>query len=97
MKKGRKVQFLLTSNNVEAFEERAKGKQPLEAYYGLLLLCAQVCDHAIDGEDIYCTLGMTRDKSGLLLTISWDRDKSYLAAGSLASLSDEARNWVLEE
>jgi len=97
MRKGRKVQYVLNANNVEALEERSKGKQPLETYLGLLLLAANVCDHAIAGEDIYMTIGMTRDRSGLLLVITWGEDKSYLAAGSLAGLSDEARDWVAAE
>jgi len=97
MKKGRKLHFVLNPNNVETLEERGKSKQPLEAYYGLLLLAANVCDHAISGEDIYMTLGMTRDRSGLLLVITWEDDKTFLAAGSLAGLSDEASSWVTLE
>ena len=97
MKKGRKVQYILNANNVEALAERSTGKQPLQAYLGLLELAANVCDHAISGEDIYMTIGMTRDRSGLLLVITWDGDKSFLAAGSLAGLSDEASSWVSSE
>jgi len=97
MKKGKKVQYVLNANNVEALAARSEGKQPLSAYSGLLELAANVCDHAVSGEDIYMTIGMTRDRSGLLLVITWDGDKSFLAAGSLAGLSDEARLWVEAE
>lgn len=94
MKKGRKVQYILNPNNVEALNERFSSKDKGEAYYGLLRLCAEICDHAVQGEDIYFTLGMTRDRSGLLAVITWDGDKSFLAAGSLAGLADECKSWV---
>ena len=97
MKKGKKVQYTLQANNVDSFDERLKTPTKLVAYEGLLRLCAEVCDHACKGEDIYLTLGMTRDKTGLLVVITWDGDKSFLAGGSLVGLSDECGAWVLAE
>ncbi len=96
MKKGKKVQYVLNANNVEALDGRVKAKKVDEAYYGLLRLCAEVCDHAIAGEDIYLTIGMTRDRSGLLLVVTWDGDKTFMAGGSLAGLADEALSFATD-
>jgi hypothetical protein len=49
-----------------------------------------VLDNAIKGEDIYMTLGMTRNKDAVLLTITWDREKLVISGGSLTDLAEQA-------
>ncbi len=91
MKKGRKLAFVLQANNEEALLAR-QGKKEFEAtYVDLLQFLAQVLDAAIEGEDVWVNIGMTRDRSGLLLVRHWDDDTLYLAAGSLSGLSLECQ------
>jgi len=89
MKKGRKIGFVLNPNNEEALLQRL-GKKEFEAtYVDLLQFIAQCLDVAIKGDNCWVNIGMTRDRSGLLLTRHWDEDVLFLAGGSLASLSTE--------
>jgi len=89
MKKGRKIGFVLNANNEEALLQRV-GKKEFEAtYVDLLQFIAQCLDVAINGDECWINIGMTRDKSGLLLTRHWDDDTLFLVAGSMASLSTE--------
>jgi len=89
MKKGRKIGFVLNANNEESLLERA-GKKEFEATYSnFLQLVAQVLDKAIQGDDCWLNIGMTKDRSGLLIVRHWEDDVVYLVAGSLASLSVE--------
>ena len=97
MKKGKKLGFVLNPNNLEHLQSRLKTSKAMDNYCDFLALVAQALDLAISGEDIFLTIGITRDKSGLLMTITWDGDKTFLVAGSLASLSDEARAYLAEE
>lgn len=58
----------------------------------LLIVLAEVCDTAIAGDDIYVTLGMTKRRSALLLTVTWDNDKLVLSGESLVDLADQAHS-----
>lgn len=91
MKKGRKLAFVLNANNEESLLAR-QGKKEFEAtYIDLLQFLAQCLDAAVGGENVWVNIGMTRDRSGLLLTRHWDDDVLFLAAGSMASLSQECQ------
>jgi len=89
MKRGKKVGFTLNPNNEAALLERIKAKTVSDNYGTFLQAIAQSMDLMCKGENVYLTLGMTRDRSGLLLVVNWDDDKTFLVAGSLAGLSDE--------
>lgn len=91
-----KVAMQLNANNEASLLERVQEKSFKDTYIDFLQLVAQAFDKAIEGENVYLNVGMTRDRSGLLVVINWDGDKSYLVAGSLASLSQEAQHWIAD-
>jgi len=94
MKRGKKVQFVLNANNEESLMQRIKANKVNDNYGSFLQLVAQSMDLMCKGENVYLTLGMTRDRSGLLLVVNWDNDKTFIVAGSLASLSDECTSFL---
>jgi len=80
----------LTPTNTFAVNDSLKLKDSHLVYGNLLLVLADVLDSAVKGEDIYLTLGMTRNKDAVLLTITWDRDKLVLSGATLRDLADQA-------
>jgi len=96
MKRGKKIQFTLNPNNEETLLTRSKANKLSDNYGSFLQLVAQSMDLMCKGENVYLTLGMTRDRSGLLLVVNWDDDKTFIVAGSLAGLSDECTS-LLDE
>jgi len=95
MKGAQKVKKLDKKPKIEAsnkaeIEARTKAGEISPSLASLLLVIADVFDLAASGQDIYMTLGMTRDKSGYLMTIFWNGERVYASGGSLMSLAEEA-------
>lgn len=70
-------------------QQLAKLGQPF-VYTGLLLLLADVIDEAVKGSNSYMTIGVTRDKSAIIATITVDGSKIYASGATLAEVSDKA-------
>jgi len=80
----------LAPRNTAAVDEHAKAGTVHLKYADLLRVMADVLDNAIKGEDIYMTLGQTRNKDAVLLTVNWDREKLVLSGVSLMDLAEQA-------
>jgi len=80
----------LTPTNTQHIEDAIKLKNVGGIYTDLLMVIADVLDTAVKGEDIYMTVGMTRNKDAVLLTITWDREKLVLSGATLRDLAEQA-------
>jgi len=69
-------------------QQLAKADKPT-TYFPLLLIMADVVDEAVKGSNTYLTLGVTRDKSAIIMSISVDGKKLYASGASLADLADK--------
>jgi hypothetical protein len=72
-------------------QQLAKPDKPV-TYFPLLLIMADVIDDAVKGANTYMTLGVSRDKSSIILTISVDGHKLYASGATLAELADRVNN-----
>lgn len=89
MKKGF-TRTTVIANNLKTVKELAGVQDGLDAYYGLLQVLADACDTAAAGSDCWCTLGLSRDKGALLLTVNLGGSKLYASGGDLAELASAA-------
>ena len=89
MKKAPKGKTLPVANTTEVMNLVVASKlDPRLA--DLLHVLADACDEAASGQDIYITLGTTKRKDALLLTVSWDGDKTMLSGVTLLDLASQA-------
>lgn len=65
-------------------DEAAKGTVQL----AILLLIGQMFDAAVGGEDCFITLGLTRPRDALVLTLSQAGTKTYAAGVDIRGLND---------
>jgi len=80
----------LAKDNRKTVERVSTNFGQAQDYTGLLQLIGDVCDAAASGADCYLTLGASRDKQSLLLTITQDGAKAYLSEFSLLGLAKVA-------
>jgi len=73
--------------NLQMVDASLKAKTTHTDYEGFLRLIADMVDYAIEGNQSYCTLGLARDGSGILLTVTQDHKKAYFAGPTLAEVS----------
>lgn len=73
--------------NLQMVDSSIKAKTTHNDYHGLLRVIADMLDYAIEGNQSYCTLGLSRDGSGVLLTVTQDHKKGYFAGATLADVS----------
>lgn len=72
-------------------QQLAKAEKPT-VYFPLLLLMADVIDDAVKGSNTYITLGVTRDKSAIILTVNVGGSKVYASGATLAELADRVND-----
>lgn len=89
MKKGY-VRALLTTDNEAAVLASIKDEECGNHYHGILQLIAQVMDQAASGEDIYLTLGATKNRDSFIATVIWDGARTYATGASLEAVSQVA-------
>jgi hypothetical protein len=89
VKLGKKSDKLPTTNRKD-LDEVVKSFGSNQVFTPLLQLMADVCDSAANGSDCYITLGASRDKQSLLMTITQDGAKAYLSEFTLRGLSAAA-------
>lgn len=80
----------LEPKNEVAVQQEVKTFGKGQTYTNLLLLIADVLDYAVEGHDSYMTIGQTRDKTALLLSVHQDGKHAYVSGTSLAGLSEAA-------
>lgn len=90
MKKGF-TRATVGSDNLKMVKELAGVQDGLDAYYGLLAVLADACDLAAAGNDCWCTVGLSRDKGALLLTVTMGGSKLYASGADLAEVSGAAQ------
>ena len=89
MKRPDKGVSLLPVNYNTLVDQRAKNKLT-PAMWDLLAVIAEVCDQAVTGEDIFLTVGMPKNKSSLLVTVTWDRNPTWLSGATLEECASQA-------
>jgi hypothetical protein len=80
----------LKADNKSLVTEHIVAGSLSKSWSDIVMLMADVLDNAIKGEDIYITVGMTRNKDACLLTVTWDREKLVLSGMSLLDLAEQA-------
>jgi len=63
-------------------------------YSGLIRLIADVLDNAIGGNNTYMTIGATKDKAAIIVTVSVEGNKMYVNGSSLVEISAGANELV---
>jgi len=73
---------------INSQEARAilNSKTAVEELTALVTVIADVLDIAIGGEDCYLSLGLNRERSAILLTVTQGKMKGWVSAVDLASL-----------
>jgi len=84
----------LAGGNYVALQNALGSKQGLDAYHPLLQLIAETLDNIASGEDVFLTFGATKRRDAYLLTLTWDREPTYLPGSSLEDLSVGAQNFL---
>lgn len=90
MKKGF-TRTTVGSDNLKTAKELAGVQDGLDAYYGLIAVLADACDLAASGGDVWCTVGLARDKGALLLTVNMGQSKLYASGATLDDLAAAAQ------
>lgn len=91
MKLNTKKDALLPSS-VDNLMEDLKSKEGISRYRDLLIVLADALDMAAKGEDIFVTLGSTRKRDALVLTITYQGDKTFVPGVNLQALADLCSN-----
>jgi len=89
MKKGF-VRATVGNQNLQTVQDDATVKDGLRAYLGLVSILADALDYAAGGGDCWVTLGLSRDKGALLLTVNNGGSKLYASGATLTELSAAA-------
>ena len=81
----------LTPDNLTSVDNEYKNSKNASGYLDLLYLLADIADTAIRGDECYATFGLTRDGTGLLLTVTHKGRKFYAAGSNLVQVASEAK------
>ena len=81
---------IMASKNEAMLVESALSDQPYIVYDPLLTLIAQVADANAKGQDAYLTVGATKDKLTLVLTLNVSGEKASVYGPTLVMLSQAA-------
>lgn len=77
----------IEAKNLKHYQEALKAGNADTTYQGVVALLADIADNALAGHDCYITFGASRDKTGLLLTVTYDGTKAYASERDLAKVS----------
>jgi hypothetical protein len=78
-------------NEVE-FVDQASKKRLAEVYTDLLQLLAQVCDEAASGDNVWLSMGATKEKSALVVTVHTPEGNMSVYGATLGGLCLEAKS-----
>lgn len=84
------VQSNLEANQLASFRKEAKSGNPLLDYSGIVAVLCDVADTAVGGMDCYCTFGLSRDRSTILLTVTIGGSKLYAGGATMKEVSAAA-------
>jgi hypothetical protein len=82
------VRAVMEPNNAEYIRNAIADSQGRAVLPNIALLVAEVADAAIAGDNVYITIGITRSRDAILLTLNQSGDKSYAGGETLAQLED---------
>jgi len=78
----------LTTKNLQDVMTSIKAADSHLRYHGLLMLVADVLDTAASGEDCYMTIGATRKRDALVVTVKQGNQSAYAAGVDFLELSE---------
>lgn len=87
----------ISSNAVELTEADMGKKLADASLLPLLRAVCEVLDLAAEGEDVFLTIGKTRNKGALLLTITWDGVKQFATADNPVELASEVAKLLVPD
>ena len=80
------VRVELKPESEKEYDAQLKQNRLPEVYGNLLRLLSQVIDSAIAGDNTYCTLGATKEKTAVVLTVITPEGRQSIYASSLGEL-----------
>jgi len=80
-------QASLSGGNLKALDMSIGVKGGLDNYIPLLRLLAEMLDNIAEGEDVYISIGSTKRKDAFLLTLTWDKEQTFLPAASFEDMA----------
>jgi hypothetical protein len=80
----------LVTTNLRAAQEYIKAGRPTTTYDGLLCAIADTLDYAVAGNDAYITIGLTKPKDAMLMTVVYGHSRMYAGGASLWGISKDA-------
>jgi len=73
--------------NVELIQKAAKDKDLIALYAGLLLVIADALDIAVQGGNAYVSIGLTRKRDAIVLTVKDGNMAAYATGANITQLS----------
>lgn len=80
----------LGTNNLRAVQEHLKAGSAGTIYQGALCVIADAIDRAVGGADTYVVIGLTKDRSALLLTVREGASVARAGGATFADISLDA-------
>jgi hypothetical protein len=81
----------LNANNELDFQTDVGSKAGLETYAPILQLIAQVTDACANGENVWLSVGATKNRTSLCLTLHLPEGPTAVFAATLRDLANQAR------
>jgi hypothetical protein len=65
-------------------------KDGYKPFLAILQVIAETLDDAINGDNSYVTIGITKDRKALMMTVNFASSKMYLAGDTLYEIAQKA-------
>jgi len=88
------TKFEFSKSNLASMRESIKAGQAHIAYQGILCVLADVLDIAANGGDCFATIGLTKNRDAMLLTVKDGSRKAYAGGFSLLEISKDAEKLI---